>query len=103
MNQPAQKPAAVKTAITPTREQDFPEWYQSVIKAADLAENSPVRGAMIMKPYGTALWENMTKIFDPWLKDYGIQNASFPLLIPVSFLAKEAEHVGAVRYARESQ
>jgi prolyl-tRNA synthetase len=94
MNQPAQKQQTKsQTAITPTREQDFPEWYQAVVKAADLAENSPVRGAMIVKPYGCALWENMTKIFDPWLKDYGVQNASFPLLIPVSFLAKEAEHV----------
>lgn len=92
MNNPAQKTNA-KTAITPTRAEDFPEWYQEVVKAADLAENSPVRGSMIIKPYGTALWENMTKIFDPWLKDYGIQNCVFPLLIPVSFLAKEAEHV----------
>ncbi len=93
MNNPAQKQNKPQTAITPTREQDFPEWYQSVIKAADMAENSPVRGSMIIKPYGTALWENMTAIFDKWLKDYGIQNCVFPLLIPVSFLAKEAEHV----------
>ncbi|MCB1720573.1 MAG: proline--tRNA ligase [Rhodospirillales bacterium] len=82
-----------KTAITPTREENFPEWYQQVIKAADLAENSPVRGSMIIKPYGWAIWENMQGIFDGWLKDYGVQNASFPLLIPVSFLSKEAEHV----------
>lgn len=81
------------TAITPTRGDDFPGWYQAVIKAADMAENSPVRGSMIVKPYGWAIWENMQKIFDVWLKDYGVQNASFPLLIPVSFLAKEAEHV----------
>ena len=82
-----------KTAITPTREENFPEWYQQVIKAADLAENSPVRGCMTVKPYGWAIWENMQNIFDPWLKDYGVQNCSFPLLIPVSFLSKEAEHV----------
>lgn len=82
-----------KSAITPTREEDFPEWYQQVIKAADLAENAPVRGCMIVKPYGWAIWENMVRIFDVWLKDYGVQNASFPLLIPVSFLSKEAEHV----------
>lgn len=93
MNNPAQKSNKAPTAITPTRAEDFPEWYQSVLKAADMSENSPVRGSMIIKPYGFALWENMTKIFDPWLKDYGIQNCSFPLLIPVSFLAKEAEHV----------
>ncbi len=85
--------AKPRTAITPTRADDFPEWYQQVIKSADMAENSPVRGSMIIKPYGWAIWENMQRIFDGWLKDYGVQNASFPLLIPVSFLAKEAEHV----------
>lgn len=82
-----------RTAITPTREDDFPEWYQQVIKAADLAESSPTRGCMTVKPYGWAIWENMVNIFDPWLKEYGVQNASFPMLIPVSFLSKEAEHV----------
>lgn len=82
-----------QTAITPTRAEDFPAWYQEVIKAADLAENAPVRGCMTIKPYGYALWENMTRVFDGWLKEYGIQNCAFPLLIPVSFLAKEAEHV----------
>lgn len=91
MSKPAK--AAARTAITPTRAEDFPEWYQQVIKAADMAENSPVRGCMIVKPYGLAIWENMVRIFDPWLKDYGVQNASFPLLIPVSFLSREAEHV----------
>ncbi|MBL8639275.1 MAG: proline--tRNA ligase [Alphaproteobacteria bacterium] len=90
---PAAAPAAQRTAISPTRAENFPEWYQEVVKAADMAENSPVRGSMIIKPYGWALWENMTAIFDKWLKNYGIQNAYFPLLIPVSFLAKEAEHV----------
>lgn len=82
-----------KTAITPTRAEDFPEWYQQVIRAADLAENSPVRGCMIIKPYGYALWENMQRIFDGMIKDAGVQNAYFPLLIPVSFLSREAEHV----------
>ena len=82
-----------RTAITPTREENFPEWYQQVVKAADLAENSPVRGCMTVKPNGWAIWENMVNIFDPWLKEYGVQNASFPMLIPVSFLSKEAEHV----------
>ncbi|PCJ99755.1 MAG: proline--tRNA ligase [Zetaproteobacteria bacterium] len=82
-----------RTAIIPTRAEDFPEWYQQVIKAADMAENSPVRGCMIIKPYGFALWEKMQSVFDGWLKDYGVQNASFPLLIPLSFLEKEAEHI----------
>lgn len=89
----AQQQKKPQTAITPTRDEDFPGWYQAVVKAADLAENSPVRGCMIVKPYGWAIWENMQGIFDKWLKDYGIQNSAFPVLIPVSFLAKEAEHV----------
>ncbi len=82
-----------KTAITPTREENFPEWYQSVIKAADMAENSPVRGCMTFKPYGYALWENIQRSMDSLIKDAGVQNAYFPLLIPVSYLSKEAEHV----------
>jgi prolyl-tRNA synthetase len=82
-----------KTAIQPTREADFPEWYQQVIKAADMAENSLVRGCMIIKPYGYAVWENMQRIFDGMIKDAGVQNAYFPLLIPVEFLSREAEHV----------
>ncbi len=82
-----------RTAITPTREEDFPLWYQEVIKAADLAENSPVRGCMTIKPYGFAIWENMQRIFDVWLKDYGVQNTAFPLLIPMEFLSREADHV----------
>lgn len=82
-----------KTAITPTREENFPEWYQQVIKAADMAENSPVRGCMTIKPYGFALWENMQRVFDDWLKDYGVENACFPLLIPMEYLSREADHV----------
>jgi len=82
-----------KTAITPTREKDFPEWYQQVIKAADMAENSPVRGCMIIKPYGYAVWENMQRIFDGQIKACGVQNAYFPLLIPLEFISREAEHV----------
>jgi len=82
-----------RTAITPTRADDFPEWYQQVIKAADMAENAPVRGCMIIKPYGYALWENMQHIFDGMIKDHGVQNAYFPLLIPLEFMSREAEHV----------
>ena len=82
-----------KSAITPTREEDFPEWYQQVIKAADMAENAPVRGCMIIKPYGYAIWENMQRIFDGMIKELDVQNAYFPLLIPLSYIAKEAEHV----------
>lgn len=82
-----------KTAITPTRAQDFPEWYQQVIKASDMAENAPVRGCMIIKPYGYGVWENMQRIFDGMIKDCGVQNAYFPLLIPLEFMSREAEHV----------
>ncbi len=82
-----------QTAITPTRVQNYPEWYQEVVKAADLAENSPVRGCMVIKPWGYAIWENMQKILDQKFKDTGHVNAYFPLLIPLSFLEKEAEHV----------
>lgn len=82
-----------KTAITPTREENFPEWYQQVIKAADMAENSAVRGCMIVKPYGYAIWENTQKHLGQMIKDEDVQNAYFPLLIPLSYIAKEAEHI----------
>lgn len=82
-----------KTAITPMRADNFPEWYQQVIKAADMAENAPVRGCMIIKPYGYAVWENMQRIFDDRIKAEGVQNAYFPLLIPLEFISREAEHV----------
>jgi prolyl-tRNA synthetase len=80
-------------AINPTRSQNYPEWYQEVIKAGDLAENSPVRGCMVIKPWGYALWENMQGVLDGMFKSTGHVNAYFPLLIPLSFLEKEAEHV----------
>jgi prolyl-tRNA synthetase len=82
-----------KTAINPTREQNYATWYQEVIKAADLAEHSPVRGCMVIKPYGYAIWENMQKILDTTFKEEDVQNAYFPLFIPLSFLEKEAAHV----------
>lgn len=80
-------------AIQPTRAADYPEWYQQVIKAADLAETSPVRGCMVIKPWGYALWENIQKVLDRMFKATGHQNAYFPLFIPKSFLEKEAAHV----------
>ena len=81
-----------KTAITPTREEDFPEWYQQVVRAADMAENSETRGCMVIKPWGFALWENIQSQLDTRFKETGHQNAYFPLLIPLSYLEKEAEH-----------
>ena len=82
-----------KTAISPTRGDDYPEWYQQVIKAADLAENSDVRGCMVIKPWGYGLWENMQRVLDDMFKATGHVNAYFPLFIPLSFLQKEADHV----------
>ena len=87
---PAAKP---QTAISPTRQEDYPEWYQQVIRAAELAENSPVRGCMVIRPWGYALWENIQRELDAMFKATGHKNAYFPLFIPVSFLEKEAEHV----------
>lgn len=83
---------AQKNAITPTREQDFPEWYQQVIKAADMAENSEVRGCMVIKPWGYAIWELIQQQLDTEFKRTGHTNAYFPMLIPVAYLEKEAEH-----------
>ncbi len=73
--------------------ENYPEWYQSVLKAADLAEHSPVRGCMVIKPWGYAIWENIQRILDGKFKETGHQNAYFPLFIPLSYLEKEAEHV----------
>ena len=84
---------ARKTAITPTREQDYPEWYQQVVRAAELAETSPVRGCMVIKPWGMSLWENMQAVLDRRFKETGHENAYFPLFIPMSYLEQEAEHV----------
>jgi len=81
-----------KNAISPTRSEDFPEWYQQVIKGADMAENSETRGCMVIKPWGYALWENIQHQLDQYFKRTGHQNAYFPLLIPLSYLEKEADH-----------
>jgi len=82
-----------KTAITPTRAENYAEWYQQVVKNSDLAENSPVRGCMVIKPWGFGIWENIKDALDRRFKETGHENAYFPLLVPVSFLEREAEHV----------
>jgi prolyl-tRNA synthetase len=86
-------PKQPKNAISPTRGEDYPEWYQQVVRAADLAESSPVRGCMVIKPWGYSLWENIQQALDRMFKATGHKNAYFPLFIPVSFLEREAEHV----------
>jgi prolyl-tRNA synthetase len=82
-----------KTAISPRRDEDFPEWYQQVIRAAELAEPSDVRGCMVIRPWGFGIWENMQHQLDAMFRATGHRNAYFPLFIPLSYFAKEAEHV----------
>ena len=82
-----------KTAISPTRTEDYSEWYQQVVKASDLAERSAVRGCMVIKPWGYAVWENIVRELDDMFKETGVKNAYFPLFIPLSFFEKEAAHV----------
>ena len=82
-----------KTAITPTRLENFPAWYQEVIKSAQMAETSSARGCMIIRPWGYAIWERMQRILDNKIKEKGHENAYFPLFIPLSYLQKEADHV----------
>src|SRR5256886_2314211 len=86
-------PNPIKTAISPQRDEDFPEWYQQVIRAAELAESSDVRGCMVIRPWGYGIWENMQRQLDAMFRATGHRNAYFPLLIPLSYFAKEAEHV----------
>lgn len=88
-----------KTAINPTRLENYPEWYQQVIKSAELAEPSVVRGCMVIKPMGYAIWEKIQSILDNKFKQTGHVNAYFPLFIPINFLSKEAQHVSG--FAKE--
>ena len=82
-----------KTAIQPTRLENYAEWYQQVVRAAEMAETSDVRGCMVIKPWGYAVWENIQQGLDGMFKATGHRNAYFPLFIPLSYLEKEAEHV----------
>jgi prolyl-tRNA synthetase len=82
----------IDMALT-SREQDFSAWYNELVQQADLAENSDVRGCMVIKPYGYAIWEKMHEVLDTMFKATGHQNAYFPLFIPKSYLSKEASHV----------
>ena len=82
--------------LTP-RAEDFPRWYQDLIAKAQLADNGPVRGTMVIRPVGYAIWEHMQADMDRRIKATGVQNAYFPLFIPMSFLEKEKEHVEGFR------
>ena len=75
------------------RSENYSQWYNELVVKADLAEQSAVRGCMVIKPYGYAIWEKMQQTLDRMFKETGVQNAYFPLLIPKSFLCREAEHV----------
>jgi len=93
MSQAAQKSKKNATAICPTRDEDFSEWYLQVVKNADLAEHSPVRGCMVIKPWGFGIWEQVRDALDKMIKDTGHENVYFPMFIPQSLIEKEAEHV----------
>jgi prolyl-tRNA synthetase len=88
-----------KSAITPTRAENYAEWYQQVIKGADMADNSGVRGCMIIKPWGYGIWELLVRELDERFKATGHENCYFPLFIPLSLIQKEAEH--AEGFAKE--
>ena len=83
----------MKHALSVTREQDFAAWYQAVIAEADMAEDSGVRGCMVIRPWGYGIWERMQKLLDADIKATGHENCYFPLFIPLSYFEKEAEHV----------
>ena len=76
-----------------SRAEDYSQWYNELVVKAGLAEHSAVRGCMVIKPYGFAIWEKMKSVLDGRFKATGHQNAAFPLFIPKSFLSKEADHV----------
>lgn len=85
--------AMAKAPVLTPQAEDFPRWYQDLINKAELADNGPVRGTMVIRPYGYALWERMQQEMDARIKRAGAQNAYFPLFIPQSYLTREAEHV----------
>ncbi|HEY2983146.1 MAG TPA: proline--tRNA ligase, partial [Jatrophihabitantaceae bacterium] len=80
-------------SVLTSQSDDFPRWYQDVIAKAELADNGPVRGTMVIRPYGYAIWERIQAEMDTRIKACGAQNAYFPLFIPESYMRREAEHV----------
>src|SRR6202167_5716460 len=93
MNAPQPKAKAPKSAISPTRAENYAEWYQQVVREADMAEMSGVRGCMVIKPWGYGSWELMQAEVDRRLKQTNHENCYFPIFIPISYFQKEAEHV----------
>jgi len=92
MTQNAKKPA-IRHALSIKREEDFAQWYQQVVSEGEMAEESGVRGCMVIKPWGYGIWERIQKIMDARIKEAGVENCYFPLFIPLSYFAKEADHV----------
>ena len=84
---------AQRLSVLTTQERDFPRWYRDVITKAELAENGPVRGTMVIRPYGYAIWEQIQAEMNRRIKAAGAANAYFPLLVPMAHLQREAEHV----------
>ena len=95
---PMSNSAATKTAITPRRDEDFPEWYQQVIRAAELAEPSDVRGCMVIRPWGYGIWENMQRQLDGMFRATGHRNAYFPAFYSAELFRKGS---GARRRLRQ--
>lgn len=91
--QPAKSQPAIRHALSVKRDEDFAQWYQAVIAEAELAEESGVRGCMVIKPWGYGIWERIQTLMDARIKEAGVENCYFPLFIPLSYFAKEAEHV----------
>lgn len=85
--------SAIRHALSVTREGDFAQWYQEVVSEADMAEESGVRGCMVIKPWGYGIWERIQFLMDARIKAAGVENCYFPLFIPLGYFAKEAEHV----------
>ncbi|WP_333604897.1 proline--tRNA ligase [Novosphingobium sp.] len=85
--------SAIRHALSIKREDDFAQWYQEVISEAEMAEESGVRGCMVIKPWGYGIWERIQRLMDDRIKAAGVSNCYFPLFIPLSYFAKEAEHV----------
>ncbi|EIZ80044.1 prolyl-tRNA synthetase [Novosphingobium sp. Rr 2-17] len=87
------QPATIRHALSTKRQDDFAQWYQEVVSEAEMAEESGVRGCMVIKPWGYGIWERIQRLMDDRIKAAGVQNCYFPLFIPLSYFAKEAEHV----------
>ncbi|WP_114544625.1 proline--tRNA ligase [Candidatus Similichlamydia laticola] len=88
-----------KTALSPTREENFSEWFHSIIREAELADHSSVKGCMVIRPWGFAIWERIQAILDRTIKETGHENAYFPLFVPLHFFDKEADHISG--FAKE--